>query len=195
MLMTWSRCSGAGLHGLHRRELRERRTPVPLAVLLALVAVLLAWPMAQAQAQALWGGSEIGMTVEQSRQRFPEAVMPDSPDELYSGAIERLRIPAVELAGHRFQVSFFFLGGRLTQVMLSLVDDDADVARHAFDALSQLLRDEHGAELTTERTAGFVTKSRSTWRSGSTHVVLLHSVFGDADPLLNLVYQELPAER
>ncbi len=96
-------------------------------------------------------------------------------------------------AGHRFQASFFFIGGRLVQVMLGLVD--ADAAGEAFDAVSQVLREEHGTELTTERTAGFTTTSRSTWRSGSTHIVLLYTAMGSADPLLNLVYQEWPAER
>ena len=160
---------------------------------MALVVALAGSPLAQAQ--ALWRDSAVGMGVEQVRERFPDAVVPDAPDVLYSGAEERLRIPGVELAGHRFEASFFFIGGRLAQVTLGLLDAaNGDVAKRAFDAVSQTLRKEHGVELTTESTTGMVTKSRSAWRSGSTDIVLLYMVVGRADPLLNLVYQELPPD-
>lgn len=172
----------------------ERRNPLRFVMAMALV-VALACPIGSVQAQALWRDSAVGMGVEQVRERFPDAVVPDAPDVLYSGAKERLRIPELELAGHRFEASFFFLGGRLTQVMLGLLDAaNGDVARQAFDAVAQTLRKEYGDELTTESTTGLVTKSRSTWRSGPTHIVLLHMVVGRADPLLNLVYQELPPD-
>lgn len=176
-----------------QRSLPGWRTS-PLALWMAVLMGLLASPVAQAQ--ALWGGSAVGMSVEQVRQRFPGAVAPDAPDVLYSGATEALRVPGLELAGQRFQASFFFLDGRLAQVTLGLIDiGSQDVAEQAFEAVSHVLREEHGAELTRERTTGMVTKARSTWRSGQTHIVLLYMVVGRADPLLNLVYQALPAER
>lgn len=175
--------------------LPKRRNPLWFVMSMVLVVTLSGCPVAQVQAQgqALWRGSEYGMTAGQVRQRFPGVVVPDSPDVLYSGAEELLRIPALELAGHRFQASFFFDDGRLVQVMLSLVDGDSGAGSQAFDALSRALGEEHGSELTSERRGAV--RSRSTWRSGTTQIVLLLSTFGEADALLNLVYQALPADR
>ena len=75
-----------------------RRNRLRFVMTMALVVALAGSPLAQAQ--ALWRDSAVGMGVEQVRERFPDAVVPDAPDVLYSGAEERLRIPGVELAGH-----------------------------------------------------------------------------------------------
>ena len=71
-----------------------------------------------ASAQALWGGAAYGMDVAQVQAWMPQARVPDEPDELAGGESEGLRVEGVELAGHRFQASYFFAGGALVQVDL-----------------------------------------------------------------------------
>src|SRR5690606_23759024 len=84
-----------------------------MKIVIYLMTLVVARQAAEAGAQALWGGAVYGMDVAQVQATVPQARVPDNPDELAGGESEGLRVEGVELAGHRFQASYFFAGGAL----------------------------------------------------------------------------------
>lgn len=105
----------------------------------------------QVGAQALWQGTEYGMSPAQVLEHIPQAQEPDAPDELAGGATEGLRLGDVRLAGHRFQASFFFAWDALEQVMLSLqAPRPGAVEMEVFEDIARELEATHGAPATDD---------------------------------------------
>lgn len=152
--------------------------------------VLLAW-LPTASAQALWQGSEYGMSLDQVQALFPDAAPPDVPGELTGGVVEGLRGKTVDIAGRRFTPMFFFKGSQLSQVNLRLASEgNAAGAALAFDDLFQVLRVKYGAELAREeRAVGGMRSREATWLSGKTDISLNYYAFSGSDPALVVVYR------
>jgi hypothetical protein len=149
----------------------------------------------QVNAQQLWQESQFGMTLPQVRERFPNAISPTSPNTLYGGAIELLRIPEIEIVGHKFKSSFFFRNDKLVQVTVSLAEKTTSYgARLVFDSLIDSLRAKYGAELSNKNNSiGQDTSLEATWLSGRTNIILYYTVYDSlyskSSPVLNLIYQ------
>jgi hypothetical protein len=86
-----------------------------LTVLLALIMTLGAL-----QASPLWNGTHTGMSIEEVKMKFPTAISPKDPVELYGKIFEGLRISTVTYLDHDFLVRFYFDKGSLHQVTLEL---------------------------------------------------------------------------
>ena len=86
--------------------------------------------------QALWHGTEYGMTLEQAKALVPDAVHPLKPKQRSDGAEELLRLDDLTLVSKRFSASFFFSDGKLKEVSLSLEErHDFESAMRVFDSL------------------------------------------------------------
>ena len=76
-----------------------------LSAITVLIILLFA---SNARGQALWHGTEYGMTLEQAKSQVPNAVRPLKPKHRSDGAEELLRLDDVTLVGKRFSASLFF---------------------------------------------------------------------------------------
>jgi len=86
------------------------------------IAIFLAWVIALGSLNAapLWDGTDTGMTAEQVKEKFPTAIVPKDPAELYGKIAEGLRIPILTYLDEEFTVHFYFDNGALHQVTLEL---------------------------------------------------------------------------
>ncbi len=158
---------------------------------LALVLGLLASP---APAQVLWRGAGYGMGEAQVLERFPQARVPASPDELVGGEREGLRLEGVELAGHSFQASFFFAGDALVQVTLSQQAPRAGRADlRVFADVADTLQAEHGAPARSEQREAPLEQRSHEWQVDGTRVALVLIEAG-ASSFVNLLYQVQPPD-
>jgi hypothetical protein len=140
--------------------------------------------------QALWQGTEYGMTLEQAKSHVPEAVRPLKPKLRSDGAEELLRLDDVTLVGKRFSVSFFFSGGKLKEVSLSLEEGhDFQSAMRVFDSLVEHFRAKYGREIIRQTMKGtFSNTANATWLSGQTNITILATSVGGSDATLNVNY-------
>lgn len=154
---------------------------------------------ANVQSLSLWKESEYGMSPAQIQELFPNAQPPSDPNELYGGAWELLRISDVEIVGHKFTSSFYFKNHRLTQVMLSLTDNEtAHSGMKIFNSIIDALRKKYGTELSnTDETVNSLYKSLNlTWLSGRTYIRLNYSCIGKNSEYININYNvRLPTNR
>ena len=100
-----------------------------------------------ASAQALWQGVPVGATVAEVRALVPEA---QAPANTSSGDGVQLEIPAVDLAGAAFKVSFVFKADRLERITLQADAGSADGARALAQRLTTSLRSRYGLEMSTK---------------------------------------------
>jgi hypothetical protein len=102
-----------------------------------------------ASAQALWQGVPVGATPAEVRALVPEAQpVPSTPASSSEGV--QLEIPAVELAGAAFKVSFVFKGDQLQRITLLANAGSADEARALGQRLTTSLRSRYGLEMSTK---------------------------------------------
>jgi hypothetical protein len=96
--------------------------------------------------QALWDGLKYDMTVNEIRQKVPNAIS-KSEDSLASGAREQLRLERVQVAGLSFTAQFFFGGERFRQVNYAgpMMVSNEDNLR-AFNQVLADFRTTHGRE-------------------------------------------------
>jgi hypothetical protein len=141
--------------------------------------------------QALWHGTEYGMTLEQAKAHVPDAVRPLKPKHRSDGAEELLRLDDVTLVGKRFSVSFFFSDGKLKEVSLSLEErHDFESAMRVFDSLVEDFRAKYGHEIIRQTMKGsFSNTANATWISGQTNITILATSVGENDATLNINYQ------
>ncbi len=103
---------------------------------------------ASATAQALWQGVPVGATPAEVRALVPEAQKPTS-DPASRGEGVQLEIPAFELAGGVFKVSFAFKADQLQSITLLANAGSADEARALGQRLTTSLRSRYGLERST----------------------------------------------
>lgn len=102
---------------------------------------------AGASAQALWQGVPVGATPAEVRALVPEAQAPTAPAPNGDGV--QLEIPAFELAGAPFKVSFEFKAGQLQRITLLANAGSAEQARALGQRLTTSLRSRYGLEMST----------------------------------------------
>ena len=165
-----------------------------MKIAIYLMTFVFALQASAASAQALWGGAAYGMDVAQVQARVPQARVPDNPDELAGGEREGLRVDGVEVAGHRFQASYFFAGGALVQV--DLVQEAPRAGRadlQVFQDVAAALEARHGAPAGSTQQDEPFERRRVHWQVADTQVALLLLQVGDAS-LVKVVYQVQPPD-
>lgn len=143
-------------------------------------------------AQSLWGKTSFGMSPQQVRSVVPGAVESgEGSSTLGSGAKERLRLNKVDLVGETFHASFYFLGNKLSQVMLSLENPPPfRQALGTYEWLIEALRSKYGRELSSEASPGKTSSMMSTtWLNGRANITVFLGGIADNPSNLNVIYQ------
>lgn len=148
---------------------------------------------AAAHAQALWGGTVYGMSVDEVKAAVGGAIDVVDGGKLQGGEVERLKVDNVQIVGKNFSARFFFAGQRLHQVSLSPTEDlTLTSAELTVDRLIEALRSRYGQEISAknDRTSGMTTRVYS-WMNGESNITLsLISLRSrDSKPVLGLAYQ------
>jgi hypothetical protein len=149
-----------------------------------------------AQAQSLWGKTKVGMTVEQVKAAYPGAYDPPGDDKLGSGALELLVVEGVQLADTKFKARFFFADGKLSNVLLGLDQEFANVGSGwaVYDTIKNALSSKYGNPTDVENKSDSFTKKMSAdWVSGPLSVSVLYMAIGaeDKKPVLNIAYKTI----
>lgn len=142
-------------------------------------------------AQALWEGTQFGMSTAEVNQLIHEAKPASGSNQLFSGAQELLRVDRHTYADKEFAVSFFFLRGRLTQVMLSTEEGEDNAANLSiFDTVSDKIRTQYGAEerrAVSNRPSGL--SAEAVWIAYQTEISLNVSPVTQDTSRLNINYR------
>lgn len=127
-----------------------------------------------AYAQALWENTQYGMSTSEVNRLIHDAKPASSSNRLFSGAQELLHIDHYNFADKVFEVSFFFVGDSLTQVMLSTKERESNENNlRFFEAASVEFRTQYGPETrraVSNRSSGL--SAEAAWRSGQTEISL-----------------------
>ena len=168
---------------------------MPRTLILLLACVAFAFSSVCADAQELWRESEYGMTVDEVRRAFPEAVEPSDPDSYDSGALERFRIDDIEISRGNFRSSFYFLNDRLIQVVLHGQDErDYETQHPLFRRISQLLRMKYGEpSINDEKVTRYSGRHDAIWINGETDITMQLMGVGDFASM-NILYRARLAE-
>ena len=169
--------------------------------LLVLLSATLPCPGGAPHAQALFGGVDAGMNVEQLLASVPGAVVPEPAQSLYRGDLERVRIEGLQLGGHGFTGHAYYRDGALSQLTLGLARRDLppDEALAAYDAVLAELVVRHGPP---SRSEDFLDdpqapEREARWQAPGQEITLLY--IGNSDgkggylSLLNVVFKPVPA--
>ncbi len=151
----------------------------------------------RAWSQTLWEGAKFGMTPAQVSIAHPSARPAGSePQTLASGAREELRIEDYEYLGKKYQVSFYFLDGKLNQVMASLDKNrySPDEMGSTFDEVFDAFVAKFGKEQERRGVSEQNLRSRSaTWQVDERRITVINMQAGGFS-LLNLVFQHKDAK-
>lgn len=145
----------------------------------------------ESSAQALWGGTEFGMSVERVQEAVPRAVPPQPPIKLTSGLEGLLWLRDVEIAGVTFVATFYFKEGRLTSVVLRTQRDQSFLTiRRLYDDLRGALTSKYGAPLTNRIERDVLAASvEGHWISGKTSIKVFAMSVGERETDLTIAYR------
>jgi hypothetical protein len=158
---------------------------LPASRALALAALLVA--SSPSGAQTLWGGTQVGMSVDQVKSVVKEAVVPQKP----SNRFELLRVDNLELAGKQFEARFYFPEGQLRAVSLARSSpEEFHLLMVTFDNLSQSLTAKYGKEIDRRIERNEIFESaEATWLSGQTKIRMEAMTAGRRPGYLTITYE------
>jgi hypothetical protein len=144
-----------------------------------------------AYSQTLWQNAQHGMTIEQVKGVYPNAVSvmgSTAPDD---GSRELLQLPGVMIASESFSAGFFFKNNKLTCVKLR-PDDEYTQAQceRLYTVLQQSLAAKYGRAQGTGSSAGINYRlSYTTWVSDGIDIYLSEEFVGRRT-VLELFYRK-----
>ncbi len=144
-----------------------------------------------AQAQELWGGTQAGMSVEDVKKIFPNAVPPSSPVTSSPTTEVLLTIPSVEFAAESYRVAFFFRDKKLDKVALNYLGKQSfENLLPVYNAALEVLRRRHGREISHRSDRSITIKNEEhTWFSDGRAVQMNMTSFAEADAVFAIRYQ------
>ena len=101
-----------------------------------------------ASGQVMWQNVERGMSLEQVRSAQPKAVAVDKPENLHDGATCELHLSDYQVGLSKYEVCFYFLRGRLSQVTLGHIGKPE---KSNFDEVVLLLTAKYGKPISVEQ--------------------------------------------
>lgn len=147
-------------------------------------------------AQAFLESTKFGMSSNEVSQVVPEAKPASGGNRLSSGARELLRIDEFVFADKAFEVSFFFKGDDLAQIMLSAKEPERkESGLRFFEAASAIFKGRYGAEKTrniSNRPGGL--SAEAAWHSGQTEISLDISPVTQDTSRINISFRRIPAQ-
>lgn len=152
-----------------------------------------------AKAQELWNGASYGMSLEEVKAVFPDAVESSANEiqdsRLFDDSTALLKIKNFLLADRTFQVNFYFLKNKLERIHINLDGNDSFKSRLAmFNKLVPILKErfgKNGVSKKSPRSTGLVVDSRTVeWISGKTQIELYFIGIKDSDhiPVVQISY-------
>jgi hypothetical protein len=144
-------------------------------------------------AQELWKGAQYGMTKERVQALFPNVTEASGHrDRMRNGALGLLKINQVTVSQSPFEVTFYFLDGKLDEVTLVAMGQTNDYgAKLLYDHLHVDLVAKYGNPIGSDHsdTEGMV-EDKADWTSGTTNIVALYlAVKGANEPVVSVTYQ------
>ncbi|PXX99685.1 hypothetical protein CR157_02635 [Halomonas sp. LBP4] len=118
--------------------------------------------------------------------------MIEGGDSLGTGAVELVRRDDYRVVGESFRKKFYFSGGELNQVTLSLDRQrDFHATLLVFESLVEALRARYGQEVNySVEPLGVMKEAEADWfNSNGVNISLYAMTIGDSDALLNVNYQ------
>lgn len=139
----------------------------------------------------LWQGAELGMTPTEILNEQEGARRVQDGEHLGSGAQELVRLSGVVLFDEPFDAEYYFKDRKLVQVTLSASNEISyGKAKSKFIHLKEALTAKYGSPYSEESLSGFLKKRSASWLDGSRNISALALSVGNADAVLNVVYQE-----
>ncbi|KQZ59133.1 hypothetical protein ASD53_06020 [Lysobacter sp. Root559] len=170
------------------------------SVLTAGLVGCLLWGLAPiAQAQSLWKGTQVGMSVTAIQRQFPRASAPPAPTRLTDGSRELLRLADTPVQGHAFDALFFFRQGALQHVNLELRETGGAVfALQTFRSIKVAFDAKYGPPVdeqdqTFNAATGTATFRSASWRSGRTLITLSYATAAGRLVVMNVAYRPAPS--
>lgn len=155
-----------------------------------LAAALCAGAAMPASAQSLPPGVRIGMEADRLRVVVPDLTRVARPARLSGGLVGVWRGDVVDLAGQRFEPTFFVAGGQLRRVEYAAVTTAADDhGAAAFAALLDWGRRAWGGERLARDTGGLQTSEMASWTVGDDLDVYLQLAQAPRQASVRLVYK------
>lgn len=105
------------------------------------LAAAIAMATSPVSAQTMWQGAEFGMSQAKVQSVQPAAVSNPEPSTLYGGAKCLLHIPGYQLEGSRYEVCYYFLSSKRTQVTLGF---EGKPTKRDFDNIVTMLTAKYG---------------------------------------------------
>ena len=142
--------AGSRLHQIHGKN--ERMMTIPRNVLLFVFSSIVFFVSLATNAQGnLWDNAKTGMTIEEVRNTYPNAIVLRDPEEYVDGMEGRLRIDDFEVSDIPMSVKFLFSDHKL-QIVLLVVDSESRLSEQRFRTyireLSALLWTKYGEPVT-----------------------------------------------
>lgn len=135
------------------------------------------------RAQALWPGTNAGMSLEEIQKLFPAAHPPENAEPLPGNSVVLLlELDKVVIADHPFQVTFFFNGERLVKVSLTEL---GDVQAKDFEKIRDILRAKYGQENSTTSSESI----QINWKAVQTAIRLKWTPARSESAVLTLTYE------
>jgi hypothetical protein len=160
-----------------------------LASLLGTIAIGLLIVTGPARAQTLWQSAKIGMTPDEVKALFSDAVA--GSGLVKGGATEGLRLADYAMLDRRFDVGFWFAGGRLERVVLEARDLDRAGGEGNLATVSRLatmLGEKYGGS-SCQTARGVAILQNCEWTTPAVKIDLIYVDLGDQPVLLAIYYQ------
>lgn len=160
-----------------------KRPLIFLAVFLSLIL--------PAEAQELWANTQAGMSVDQVKEIFPNAVPPESPVSSAPETDMLLTIPSVEFVDETYRVAFFFRDEKLDKVALTYIGkQNFESLLPVYNSVLAVLRGEHDKEISHRSDRSNTIKNEEhTWFADGRAVQMNMTSFADADAVFAIRYQ------
>ncbi len=142
------------------------------------------------QAPPTWTNAHWGMMSSEVMTAVPD-LTPDNGSRLASGAAAQLRTEKASIADVTLPAQFFFLDGRLVQIMFgdSQYHDNAATSK-SLDHLAAALRKQYGQETVGPAMDPAAGLSREyTWTSGDTDIILTASPVTATTSMYSVIYR------
>ena len=158
-------------------------------VIIAFAALLMG--SAHAAAQELWAGTRAGMSVDEVKVLFPDAVSPASRSPTQRESRVLLTVPETQVAGEPFRAAFIFRGAKLDKVGL-VYTGAKEFSRmvEVYDAVLASLRARHGPEMRHRSERGEITNNEEhTWIFADRTIQMSMTSFDHLDAIFAIRYQ------
>ena len=170
---------------------KQRKSSLRDASLTMCLAISLLYIPAFANSQELlWDDARTGMTVDEVRNLYPNAVLLEKPGMFNNGMKELLNIEGLQISNIPLTIRFLFLDKQLRRVMLT-VDTESDYSEFDtyVDRLSGLLRVKYGVPFEDTDKIDHTTRTVShSWKPNERNITLSGFYIDRVISLISIIY-------